>query len=629
MVSLLNGLSAAGAGIAQFAGTAGLEAQRADLQKQSFVLASQLAHENRTGEIGLEQAGAQQLESLKAQREAPLQAAQIEELHAQSAASAIQAKLASYGLPLAEARAKLLNDPQFLQSITEPPTNAQPSVAPAGQTSGAPIEAQKVAQQSPGAASGVASNVQQLIAYQKTNGMQTPRQIVAKLVTDPKADISGSVDNMSKALGVKPDEPVDISNMLTAAKVVQAANPQLSLDDVVKGVQEGISGRTPTPVTATPAPSSPPPAGSTATLPGSQGYMTPDQANALADMHARRAVKLQLLGIDATPDTQQAENLRHYATEYALQQTKPQTIRGEGGAVVTPQGVVQSPVVRDILGPDHRRWIITQNTIQEPGRAGELGPGVPSWAPPGTLSAVPAELSPGEKKAQEDAAADAFGEKARAQYASAQGTKRAMEDMSLQLDQLNSGDPNWYNTGAGAAWKLDVGKTLNSIAAAAGAPPIVDPVKLAAGEDLTKQTKLAGMQVLSTFFGGQREAAAILTSTQSAVPNIENTPQGAKLVLNGILEAARWQSDQHTFATNWYRQHAGDMVGSDVAFAQAYRPEMYTRRAVSMVRPFKVTDPSQMNNYLPGTHIIAPDGSERVIPGQQDVTPLPMGAQPQ
>lgn len=51
MGSLMNGLSAMGASVSQFAGTAGLEAQKADLAQQSMVLADQLAHASRTSEI--------------------------------------------------------------------------------------------------------------------------------------------------------------------------------------------------------------------------------------------------------------------------------------------------------------------------------------------------------------------------------------------------------------------------------------------------------------------------------------------------------------------------------------------------------------------------------------------------
>lgn len=51
MVSLMNGLSAMGGAVSSFAGTAGLEAQKADLAQQGMVLADQLAHTSKTAEI--------------------------------------------------------------------------------------------------------------------------------------------------------------------------------------------------------------------------------------------------------------------------------------------------------------------------------------------------------------------------------------------------------------------------------------------------------------------------------------------------------------------------------------------------------------------------------------------------
>jgi hypothetical protein len=47
--SLMNGLSGLGAGVAQFAGQAGLEAQKADLAQQQAVLADHLATVRETG----------------------------------------------------------------------------------------------------------------------------------------------------------------------------------------------------------------------------------------------------------------------------------------------------------------------------------------------------------------------------------------------------------------------------------------------------------------------------------------------------------------------------------------------------------------------------------------------------
>jgi hypothetical protein len=325
-------------------------------------------------------------------------------------------------------------------------------------------------------------------------------------------------------------------------------------------------------------------------------------------------------------------------TEYQKSMNTTGTIRGPGSAFITPdRSVVQSPLEYEVTGPDYRKYRITQNAVETPGQDYVRPPGVPAWAPSGTLSVALAAPSTGETHAMEEASQDAFGEKARGQYASAAGTMRAMEDLEQQFDSLNAQGPGWFTTGSGAQWKLEFGKTMNGIAQSVGAPPIYNPEKLAAGEDMVKQTKLAGMQTLATFFGGQREAASIVQSTQGAVPGIENTPMGGKLVLNGIREAARWQMDQHTFMTNWFYQHAGNMVGADVAFSQKYPPQMYTRRAISQVRPYEIPgdDPKELQRYLPGTQVTVksdPAHAVRTIPGEDTLplqTPAPLPTQGQ
>lgn len=364
----------------------------------------------------------------------------------------------------------------------------------------------------------------------------------------------------------------------------------------------------------------------------SPGYITPQQAFQRAETARQQAIHLQMLGFDATPATQQAQSWQDYGQKQLLQQTQPTTIRGPGSASISPAtgSVIQSPLEYETTGPDMRKYRITQNAI-ETGQPYTRPAGVPAWAPPGTLSVTLSEPSPGEAESAKESAMDAFGEKARSQYSSAGGTLRTMEDMEQQVDRLNAGNPGWYNTGAGAAAKLEFAKQVNGLAASAGVGPIFDPDKLASGEDVTKQAKLAGMQVLSTMFGGSREAASIIHSTQAAVPNIENTPQGFKLLVNGYKEAARWQMDQHAFMTNWSFNHAGNMVGADVAFAQQNRPEMYTRRGISQVRPYEIpgSDPAELKRFLPGTQIIVkadPTKTPRVIPGDTEI-PLQMPQQ--
>ena len=326
----------------------------------------------------------------------------------------------------------------------------------------------------------------------------------------------------------------------------------------------------------------------------------------------------------------EANTYRQQALQYQRDQSSPVTLRGQGSAAITPQGVIQSPLEYEIIGPDQRKYRITQNTVEDNSKPYIRPEGVPSWAPPGTLSIAQADLSPGEKKAAEESAEDAFGEKARSQYASAVGTTRAMEDLDHQFDQLNSQGASWYNTGAGAQWKLAAAKAVNAVAASSNLPPIFDEAKVASGEDIVKQSKLAGMQTLATFFGGSREAASIVHSTQSAVPNIENTPQGGKLVLNGIREGAQWVQDQHEFMANWSQTHAGNMVGADVAFNKQTPSQMYTRRAISMIKPFEISSDKELSRYLPGT-FVSYKGNIVQVPERQGMPSIPeymQGAHP-
>ncbi len=82
MVSIMNGLSAMGAGIASFAGSAGLEQQKADLARQGVILANQLATEREhTGrvEAGEIAATAAQKEfGYKQELQAPVLATQVQ-----------------------------------------------------------------------------------------------------------------------------------------------------------------------------------------------------------------------------------------------------------------------------------------------------------------------------------------------------------------------------------------------------------------------------------------------------------------------------------------------------------------------------------------------------------------------
>ena len=316
--------------------------------------------------------------------------------------------------------------------------------------------------------------------------------------------------------------------------------------------------------------------------------------------------------------------------ERAKAQNTATTIRGPGSASIIPQGpgqqptIIQSPLEKEILGPDNRKWMITQNAV-ETNEPYKRPPGVPEWAPPGTLTAVPSHLAPGEEASQKEASEDAFGEEANKKYQAALSTIGNMAMVRKNLDILNQEGPNAFNTGTGSAVKQQIAKAANSALASMGITPWFDPDKIAAGESLEHQTKIGGMQAVSTLLGAAHEAASVVSSTQTAFPNLDNTPEGAKLLTAGLDNAARMVADRHVFMANWALSHPGsNMVGADVAFQVLRSPEKYTQRGISEVAPIGINTPVQMNQYLPGTRIyLKSRGPQDVarVPGPVDLTP--------
>jgi hypothetical protein len=308
------------------------------------------------------------------------------------------------------------------------------------------------------------------------------------------------------------------------------------------------------------------------------------------------------------------------AWDIANSQRSNRVFEGGAGAIIrdaNQQVLAQNPISQKIIGPDGVSYDVRMNTVNVPGYKRPAN--LPEWAPEGALDVHRSERGPGETTAQTETARDAFGEKARSGFASALNSQRQLAEMESEFDALNA-KPGWYSTGTGAEWKMRTGRTINTLVQSMGGKPIFNEEKLAAGEDIVKLSKLLGMQVLTSSFGGNREAASIVESTQKAVPGMENTPLGAKLLLSSMKEGAQFLVDQHTFMSDWYQTHKGDMVGADVAFAKAYSPNKYAFRAISQIKPYEVSDPKEYTRYLPGTRIIKKGGDPkdvRVIPDAQ------------
>ena len=98
---------------------------------------------------------------------------------------------------------------------------------------------------------GVAATADQLALYQQQHGINTVRGAVTRWVSDPKADLTSYIGDISKALGVGPDDKIDLTNPDVQAKFIQAQFPHesagggyvLNPADVAKGVQMSAANR--------------------------------------------------------------------------------------------------------------------------------------------------------------------------------------------------------------------------------------------------------------------------------------------------------------------------------------------------------------------------------------------------
>lgn len=187
-------------------------------------------------------------------------------------------------------------------------------------------------------------------------------------------------------------------------------------------------------------------------------------------------------------------------------------------------------------------------------------------------------LSAEEKVLQDKILPEQF-EKAKENYDSAEGLKLQLQQMQDQLGQL--GTSGFMSPGTGGAERAAFAKHMNSLAKSylglddKSLP--FDPNKVASAEDIMKGTTRLGFDLARQL--GSREAMMVVQQAVGAVPGIENTPRGAKLVFGSLNSAAQRQQDYYEYLQNWAQTHPNTM-GADVAFNKAYPVEHYATAAL-------------------------------------------------
>lgn len=166
--------------------------------------------------------------------------------------------------------------------------------------------------------------------------------------------------------------------------------------------------------------------------------------------------------------------------------------------------------------------------------------------------------------------------KAQPMYDMAANSIARLDAVDQNIQTLAKGG-GWLTPGAGGQLRANLANVINTASAIVNpsAPPPIDVGKTAAAQETIKDNINLGFQLAHTMFGGGREALGTIQNAIAAVPGLDNTPLGGRL-LAGVLKAgAQWQLDQRRYKQMQMNQTRGDLTGSDEAFARLYPPTSY------------------------------------------------------
>jgi hypothetical protein len=122
-----------------------------------------------------------------------------------------------------------------------------------------------------------------------------------------------------------------------------------------------------------------------------------------------------------------------------------------------------------------------------------------------------------------------------------------------------------------------------------GAPPPVDPVKMAASDAESKNAHQLAFQVVSLATGQSREALGTLQMGYNSVPNMDKTPLGNVVVGEVMQATGNWLLQKQQFERDWMSRTGGDLTNAAAEYLKEHPPE-------------KVMD------AVLGTHGIGPNG---------------------
>ncbi len=181
-------------------------------------------------------------------------------------------------------------------------------------------------------------------------------------------------------------------------------------------------------------------------------------------------------------------------------------------------------------------------------------------------------------KANSDALSIFNGEGANQFRLSQQGLSKTAE-MDTDLDTLARAG-GMHTPGTFGQIGNSFAKAVNSFEQMTGNKLDFDPKAVSSFEQLNKDTRTMALSVLNQFLGGQREAASTIQGITQAVPSIDNTYLGAKLVNASTRAMFQRSIDERNFVNDWRQKNGGAIVGAAEEFNRIAPPEAYAQHVL-------------------------------------------------
>jgi hypothetical protein len=185
-------------------------------------------------------------------------------------------------------------------------------------------------------------------------------------------------------------------------------------------------------------------------------------------------------------------------------------------------------------------------------------------------------LNPQEQTASEEQTKNFYGEDQQ-RFDSQQQFLGQLNRMDHDLETLNK-QGGFLAPGVAATQRLEIAKGMNFMAQLFGAKENELPFNtkaIATAEDFRKETVRAGFSLLTQQMGAQREAASVVSNAIQAVPNLDSTVLGSKLISDSLRAQSHRVIDRRYFQQEWARRNSGDLTGSAEAFNKAFPEKEY------------------------------------------------------